>query len=141
MIKKYSQLQKAASWVFNPEQEDYYMSEACPYLALAFNELYGYPLRLLIDAENMEEWGGKEYPVVAHVFVENKGSFLDIKGSRTGEEILKDFYDLEQPLIIEVSRKDLINNWMGDNKPLYPYSSEEVNIAKTLASSIKGTLK
>ena len=118
-------------------EEQYYMSEGCPHLALAFNEVFEYPIMMLIDEATEEEYGGKYYPLSAHVFVETpERRHLDIKGERSIESIKKDFYDLEEPKIIEISREELKSDWMGDFKPFFSYDSSEEKLAKNLILKI-----
>ena len=121
------------------EHEDYYMSEACAYFAIALHELYGYPLRILVDEgieeEEEEEEEEEGMPTVAHVYaVDRKGDAVDIKGHRSEEEVKREFWDLVEPATYDVTPEELKRDWMGDDddKPLYAPSESEVADAKAI---------
>lgn len=102
--------------VGNMQSEEYYMSEACAYFALALNRLHGYPLRILVDS-GIEEDG---MPTVAHVYaVDRGGNAVDIKGHRSEAEVNGDFWDLVEPATYDIAPDELERDWMGDDKPLY----------------------
>jgi hypothetical protein len=122
-----------------PSEEtiSYYMSEACPHFALALHRLKGWPLAMLVDEANYEEWGGEEYPTIAHVFVlRPDGLAVDVKGPRTIAAIKDDFFDLEEPRVARIAEGDL-SSMMGDNKPLYACSLEAIDKAKHLIKQNK----
>lgn len=109
--------------ISNMQSEEYYMSEACAYFALALNRLHGYPLRILVD-EGIEEDG---MPTVAHVYaVDRGGNAVDIKGHRSEAEVKGEFWDLEEPATYDITPDELKRDWMGDDKPLYAPSESEV---------------
>jgi hypothetical protein len=101
---------------------NYYMSEACPYLAIALHRKFGYQL-LIIKGDN-----GKSYP---HVFVaSNKSGFgIDAKGERPIKEIVDYYWDVDNKQVLKISEKDLIKNYMGDDRPFFDYSDKEISEA------------
>lgn len=115
--------------------QSYYSEEACGYFALALNELYNYPIYVLIGASE-----DSDYDVtVAHVFCkDNSGNAVDVKGKRNIDEIKSYYYDLINPEVRKVSAEELISEYMGDDKPLFAYSSKEVKDAKELILKNEG---
>lgn len=119
------------------DQIEYYMSEACAYFALALNKLTGYQINILIDEAHTEEWGGIEFPTIAHVFVGTPhGTAIDVKGERSIGSIKEDFYDLDEPRVIEVSPGELKREYMGDELPLFAYRKDEVDKAEELIKEL-----
>jgi hypothetical protein len=109
-----------------------YMSEACPHFAIALHRLTSWPLATLVDEAAHEEWDGEEYPTIAHVFVVRPdGTAVDVKGPRSVAAIKKDFFDLEEPRVTQVSMDELAS-MMGDGKPLHACGLTELNAAKRL---------
>jgi hypothetical protein len=115
--------------------QSYYSQEACGYFALALNELYNYPIYVLIGSSE-----DSDYDVtVAHVFCkDNSGNAIDVKGKRNIDEIKSYYYDLINPEVRKVSAEELISEYMGDDKPLFAYSSKEVEDAKELILENEG---
>ena len=112
--------------------EEYYMTGGCPHFALALNELFGYPLRMLVD-EGIEEDG---YPVVAHVYaVDPEGNAVDARGHRPEAEVRAGFWDLAEPATHDVTPSELRREWMGDGMPPHAASDEELAEAKALILS------
>lgn len=121
-----------------PEIEKYYTSEACPYLAIALHERTGWPLAMLWDAgEEPQSYGGrKTYPTIAHVFVLTpEGSALDIRGERPIERLKEEWYDLVEPRIEEITLSDL-KGLMGDNRPLFACSRQEMTEARKVVDEL-----
>lgn len=122
------------------EQINYYMSEACPYFALALHKIFNYPIAILQDNTQIETWGesnDKKLPLLAHVFCFKDNSIIDVRGITTTEDLFKIFYDLEEPEIDwKVSQKELIG-YMGPYEPFNSYDDEEINEAIDI---IKGNL-
>lgn len=117
---------------FGQPDEKYYMAGACPFFALAAHRVTGWPLAILADeAANWESFGAeKEYPLIAHVFVVSPdGLALDVKGLRPIEDVKSDFHDLEEPVVEEVTVKEL-RSLMGDFRPLCRYSVRDIKEAK-----------
>ena len=110
--------------------KNYYMTEACGYFALALNELFGYQIQMLIDDIEQEDFNE---PVVAHVFcINDQNQVIDVMGKRNVSDIKKEYYDLDYPKIIDVFPEELKSEWMGNDKPLFPYSKQEVEDAKSI---------
>lgn len=108
--------------------QEYYLQEACGYFALALNELYNYPIYILIG-----DSGEDEEVTVAHVFCKNtEGNAVDVLGARSIGEINSYYYDLINPRIKQISPEELISEYMGDDKPLFSYSPKEVEEAKEI---------
>lgn len=117
---------------------EYYMSGACPYFAIAAHKLTGWPLAMLIDeGREYESFGGrKKFPLIAHVFVETPdGQVFDIKGMRPIQQLKSEFYDLIQPVIEEITLKEL-RALMGNFKPLCRYNAKEVTEAVGIIQKI-----
>jgi hypothetical protein len=115
------------------ETEKYYMTEGCPYYAIALHEATGFRLAMLVDDAVRWAWGRKKYPTIAHVFVVTpKGGAIDVMGRRSIESIKRDFFDLVRPRILPVTANDLKKHYMGSNKPLYAYSEAEMEEARRL---------
>lgn len=113
----------------SPENEEYYMGEACAHFALALHELHGYPLRILVD----EGIGEDGMPTVAHVYaVDREGDAVDIRGHRSEEEVRGEFWDLAEPATYGVTPEELRRDWMGDDKPLHAPSESEVAEARAV---------
>lgn len=118
--------------LYDSDFEHYYMSEACAYFAIALHETFGYGLAILWDEANFynEE---SEIPVLAHVFATDGKRAIDVKGVRSVNDIKRDYYDLEQPVVDSVGLSEL-KTYMNDSDdyPLMPYSEEEINEAKKI---------
>ena len=117
-------------------EEDYFQIEGCHYFALALNELYNYPIFIISDDDNPYIDTDNLYrPDVSHVFVQNPRTkkYLDSKGQKTIEEIKRNF-PTESTRIIEVTRKELMKEYMGDDDsyPLYGYDKTAVQEAKNI---------
>ena len=85
---------------------------------------------MLIDDVDQEDF---DEPIVAHVFcVNNENQAIDIMGKRSVSDIKKDYHDLNEPRIIQVSSQELKSDWMGNDKPLFSYSKQEVEDAKSI---------
>lgn len=109
--------------------ETYYSEEACAYFAIALHRLYGYELMILVDEA--------EDPVtVAHVFTISKyPQAIDVFGKTTIAEVKSRYYDLEEPATIYLSEAELISEFMGNDKQLFPYSDKEINEAIEIIKS------
>lgn len=121
-----------------PEMEEYYTSEACPFLAIALHERTGWPLAILIDegVEPTSFGGRKKYAPIAHVFVLTpEGLALDIRGPRPVERLKDEWYDLVEPRIEKITPREL-RSLMGDNKPLFECRFEDLNEAFGLVDEI-----
>lgn len=112
----------------------YYMSEACAYYAIAMHQLTNMPLVVLFDDANMQSWGDKdeEEPTVVHVMVTDGKFVYDIVGRRTKQDIINHYHDVLEPRFEVVSINEL-KSLMGDDRPLYKYSSKEIQEARKVA--------
>ncbi len=96
--------------------EKYYLEGACPYFALALHRIFGYEIKILLSNN-----------IIVHVFVydKNAGKAIDVRGKLSEEDIKREYHDLIEPIIVCVNDTEL-KNLMGDDKPLCPYSLEEI---------------
>lgn len=110
------------------DEEEYYTGEACAYFALALHDLFGYPIRMLVDEGMPAEWGGAEMPYAVHVYAVDPatGDAVDIKGRRPEADVRADFFDLAEPATYDLSPGELEREWMGDDLPLHAPSEPEV---------------
>jgi len=117
------------------ENERYYMSEACPHLAIYLHRKYGWPIYILFDDGSYQDFGRGSEREIAHVFVvDSKNTLVDAKGRRTVKEMKVDFWDLRDPKIEQVTEDELIS-YMGNDRPLYDYSDSEVKEAGEFAEA------
>ena len=108
---------------------EYYMGEACAYFALALQNLFGYRMRMLVDEGEYDTWGGEEFPTVAHVYAVDGYDAVDAKGRRSEAEVREEFYDLQEPVVHDITAEELYG-YMGDEKPLYGPDEAEVRRAE-----------
>lgn len=122
---------------------DYYTRENCPYFAIAFQELYGNEMGVIVDYGRKDNYGRKDYPIYAHIFIYDKNNpelIIDIKGKRHISKMKNYYYDLKKPTIETISKREILN-LMGRFKPFYSFDPEEVNRAKVLIKDRYSDLK
>lgn len=112
--------------------DEYYMSEGCAYFALALREIYGFDIAILVDRGQTDDFGGKEFPAVYHVFcVTPDYKAVDVRGEMPVNQVQGRWsHELINPSIEYVSDSQLISDWMGSGKPLFGYSKREIAEAK-----------
>lgn len=118
--------------------EKEYMEEGCAYLAIAISRMTGLPIKILIDGGDM--WD-EDTPSVAHVFVASGDKAIDAKGRRPIQSIVKEYHDLQDPRVIDVTASELIEDFMGDDKPLFGYSEDEIVAATKYAKNNIGVIE
>ena len=111
--------------VISKRDRDYYMEENCHIFALALNEIFGYTMWLLFDEEDEEEITN-----VAHVFVEAGKEWLDIEGFKETKNIKDAYYDLDDPTIVAVTKKELFK--LVEKDILMPITKNELDKAKKI---------
>lgn len=108
-----------------------YMRGGCGAFAIALQRIYGYKLGSYLDDENIEYWDGDEEPLasVIHVFAHDGDNIIDVKGIRSVEEMKRDFWDIEGRIDWDVSVEEIMNEYSGEDKPLYEISEADVEEA------------
>ena len=76
-----------------------------------------------------DTWGGEEFPTVAHVYAVDGYDAVGAKGRRSEAEVREEFYDLQEPVVHDITAEELYG-YMGDEKPLYGPDEAEVRRAE-----------
>ena len=114
----------------DPEQ-DYWYTTGAPHLAIAMQRRYGLTVVMLVDREVQQEYPEGYFPAIYHVFaMDTEGAVWDAKGRSTAEVLLADFRGVQQPGFLEASDQDLIDRYMGNQRPFPMY--EEALVVKAL---------
>lgn len=120
---------------------NYYMEEGCAYFAIVLHEKYGFTLAAIVD--NGDMWDD-ETPSVAHVFAVNPETNLayDVEGEKTIQQIKSYYHDLSSPQVEYFrSRRELEELYMGDDKPLFACSPEEIKKAKEMLTKLESKFR
>lgn len=109
---------------------EYYTEEGCAYFALALNKITGFPIRMLVDEEEVYD-DDSGIPSIHHVYVfdPETGNSIDVKGIRKEDELQHEWKEKHHnPLTTYTVTPYELRDYMGDDdeKPLYGYSDEEV---------------
>jgi len=107
-----------------------YMEGGCGVFAIALQRVYGYKLGSYLDDDNIEFWDEDEEPLssVVHVFAHQGDKIIDVKGIRSVKEMQNDFY-IEGRVDWNVSVDEIMNEYSGDDKPLYEISDGDIEEA------------
>lgn len=132
---------KKRKWKPSEENRELFTKGGCPWLAIALHEETGWPVALLVDEAHWEDWGGEEFPTIAHVVVLTPwDTVLDVLGETTVPELKRRYHDLVEPRIQEVSRRE-VERLMADDKPLEACPVEYAEDIRKLARSILRAMK
>jgi hypothetical protein len=117
------------------DRRDYYTSEGCAALARVLCHELGWTLAILWDDAAIDDWGRRDEPTPAHVFVRDPatGEALDAYGRRSVAAIRAHFDDLEEPVVRDATVAEL--DWLcGDYRPFY--AVEPRDLADAYAASV-----
>jgi len=119
------------------EGNNIFCREGCPEFAIALHDIFGYDLKLLIDKSR--EWDNempgdkrKVFPFMAHVFAEDgNGNKFDVHGEKNLSNMVRDF-QLKDPYVKDVSKNELIEEYMGMEKPFCGLNQDLLEEAKKI---------
>lgn len=116
------------------DTDHYYVSEGCPYFAIALQEIFGYELKTVVDRTKTENYGDKDYPLYAHIYAYDPetDTAIDVKGTQTERNIRRRFNDINFSPSLEPIARSSLDDLMGETKPFFSPRDSDIQDAKEI---------